>query len=234
MNCSIHTQTPAAAYCRTCGKPLCDECKRDVRGVIYCEDCIVAGMQHTLPGAAPASGMVAAAAVPASGGPNPTVAGILAGFFPFGLGAVYNGEYGKGLAHMLFFAFIIAAVEHGGGAEPFFGIMMGFFYFYQIFDAVRSARAKQMGHPTPDPLGVYRALGIGGVSGDQTATTAAPSSSAPTGAIILIGIGALFLLKNLDILPFGAFHKLWPLIPIAFGIQMLRRRGQGADTRRPS
>ena len=231
MNCSIHTQTPATAYCRTCGKPLCDECKRDVRGVIYCEDCIVAGLQHTLPGAAPASGFVAAAAVPVSG-PNPTVAGILAGFFPFGLGAVYNGEYGKGLVHMVFFAILVAA-QHGGGAAPaiFHGITIAFFYFYQIFDAVRSARAKQTGQPTPDPLGVYRALGIGG--GEPAATTAAPSN-APIGAIILIGLGVVFLLSNMGILHFGAARNLWPLILIAVGIQMLRRRTQGVGAGRQS
>lgn len=229
MNCTTHTQTPAAAYCRTCGKPLCEECKRDVRGVIYCEDCIVAGMQHTLPGAAPASGFVAAAAVPAGTGPNPTVAGILAGFFPFGLGAVYNGEYAKGLAHMLFFALLIAALNQGGGAEPFFGILMVFFYFYQIFDAVRSARAKQMGQPTPDPMGIYRAVGIGG-TGEAAATSVVPSN-APTGAIILIGLGVLFLLSNMGVLHLGAVRNLWPLILIAFGIQMLRRRTQGAAGR---
>ncbi|HXE89577.1 MAG TPA: B-box zinc finger protein [Terriglobales bacterium] len=232
MNCSIHTQTPAAAYCRTCGKPLCEECKRDVRGVIYCEDCIVAGLQHTLPGPAPASGFVAAtAAAPPASGPNPTVAGILAGFFPFGLGAVYNGEYAKGLAHMLFFAMLAVAIEHGDGATPLFGITMGFYYFYQIFDAVRSARAKQMGQPTPDPLNVYRALGISGGTGAPV--TAAPSN-APIGAIILIGLGTLFLLSNMGILYFGAVRKLWPVILIALGIQMLRRRAQSADAGRQS
>jgi hypothetical protein len=234
MNCTTHTQTPAAAYCRTCGKPLCEECKRDVRGVIYCEDCIVAGMQHTLPGAAPASGFVAAAAAaPPASGPNPTVAGILAGFFPFGLGAVYNGEYAKGLAHMLFFAVLIA-VPHGDGAAPavFHGITIAFFYFYQIFDAVRSARAKQMGQPTPDPLGVYRSLGIGG-TGEAAATSVVPPN-APIGAIILIGLGVLFLLSNMGILHFGAVRNLWPLILIALGIQMLRRRAQGADAGRQS
>jgi hypothetical protein len=32
-------------------------------------------------------------------GPNPTVAGIL-GAIPLGLGAVYCGQYAKGLAHL--------------------------------------------------------------------------------------------------------------------------------------
>lgn len=224
MNCAVHTQAAAAAYCRTCGKALCEECKRDVRGVIYCEDCIVAGLQHTLPGAAPASGFVAAAAPPASG-PNPTVAGILAGFFPFGLGAVYNGEYAKGLAHMVFFALLIA-VEHGDSfaAGAVHGIAIAFYYFYQLFDAVRSARAKQIGQPTPDPLGVYRALGISGGTGAPAAATVVPSK-APIGAIVLIVLGVAFLLRNMDIIHFGSFGRLWPLILIFFGIRMFQKRG---------
>ncbi len=224
MNCAVHNQVAAAAYCRTCGKALCEECKRDVRGVTYCEDCIVAGLHHTLPSAGPASGFVAAAAVPASG-PNPTVAGILAGFFPFGLGAVYNGEYGKGLAHMVFFALLIA-VQHGDNdaANIVHGLSIAFFYFYQIFDAVRSARAKQMGLPTPDPLGVYGALGISGGGGAAAAGTIAPSK-APIGAVILILMGVAFLLRNMGILYFGSLTKLWPLVLIAIGIRMFQKRG---------
>ncbi len=223
MNCAVHPEAAAAAYCRTCGKALCEQCKRDVRGVIYCEDCIVAGLQHTLPGAAVAPGAVPVAVV--SGGPNPTVAGILAGFFPFGLGAVYNGEYAKGLAHMVFFALLIA-VEHPdtAAADIFHGLAIAFFIFYQIVDAVRSARAKQMGQPTPDPLGAYRALGISGGSSAPGETTE-PPSSVPIGAIVLIVIGAAFLLRNLDIIHFGSIGRLWPLILIAIGIRMFQRRG---------
>ena len=49
MNCAVHNQTPAVAYCRTCGKAVCEQCKRDVRGVIYCEDCLAARVEGTLP-----------------------------------------------------------------------------------------------------------------------------------------------------------------------------------------
>jgi len=44
MNCTIHTDAPAVAYCRTCGTALCAACKRDVRGVIYCENCLAQRM----------------------------------------------------------------------------------------------------------------------------------------------------------------------------------------------
>ena len=55
MNCAVHNQTQAVAYCRTCGKALCEECKRDVMGAVYCEPCIAARLQGVgtvLPGAA--------------------------------------------------------------------------------------------------------------------------------------------------------------------------------------
>ncbi len=32
MNCQNHPETPATAYCRACGKPVCDECRRDTFG----------------------------------------------------------------------------------------------------------------------------------------------------------------------------------------------------------
>jgi hypothetical protein len=51
MNCATHSDTAAVAFCRTCGKPLCNQCTRDVRGVIYCEECLAARMEGTVPAA---------------------------------------------------------------------------------------------------------------------------------------------------------------------------------------
>ena len=42
MNCAQHTDTVVAAYCCSCGKPLCEVCKRDVQGAIFCESCLAA------------------------------------------------------------------------------------------------------------------------------------------------------------------------------------------------
>src|SRR5262249_2362534 len=100
MNCAIHNDTPATAYCRTCGKALCPNCTREVQGVIYCEQCITQRMQQ--PGAAP----YVPPAVSTSG-PNPTLAGILSFFLP-GLGCVYAGEVMRGAMNMLVFAVLIA------------------------------------------------------------------------------------------------------------------------------
>lgn len=42
MDCAQHTGTAAIAYCRSCGTALCEICKRDVQGSIFCESCLAA------------------------------------------------------------------------------------------------------------------------------------------------------------------------------------------------
>src|SRR5437763_14153141 len=106
MNCANHQQTPAAVYCRTCGKPLCSSCSRQVMGVIYCENCLAERVTGTAPPPSqfqPAPGYQGPVRQ-ASTGPNPALAGILA-VFP-GIGAVYLGQYVKGLVHLLVFIFL--------------------------------------------------------------------------------------------------------------------------------
>src|SRR6202142_975700 len=179
MNCATHSDTAAVAFCRTCGKPLCNNCTRDVRGVIYCEACLASRMEGTPPAAGftpvqmpPQTGYqqfmdqglgVKVQPGPASG-PNPAVAGILAGFFPIGVGAVYTGQYAKGLAHLVIAVLMIVGVssyEVPWQAKTILGISMGFFYIYQIIDSVRSAKAVQTGEPVPDPFGLAQAFGAG-------------------------------------------------------------------------
>src|ERR1700722_5857643 len=82
-NCPNHNDAAAVAFCRTCGKPLCGTCTRDVRGVIYCEPCLAARLEGTPP-PPPTTyqaimdqglGMKVAPLPPSSGHtPNPTVA----------------------------------------------------------------------------------------------------------------------------------------------------------------
>jgi len=38
MNCQNHPESPATAYCRTCGMPVCEECRRDAFGTVYCAE----------------------------------------------------------------------------------------------------------------------------------------------------------------------------------------------------
>jgi len=228
MNCANHADASAVAYCRTCGKALCANCTRPVRGVIYCEDCLGAKMEGIPAGTAgfvsgtfspAATGQVPPPPPPVgSSGPNPTVAGILAGFFPFGVGAVYTGQYAKGLAHLAIFGLLIAGISassngHSEALGVICGIGISFFYIYQIIDAVRSARAIQAGLPAPDPYGLAATF-----SGGAKIET----SKIPMGAIVLILLGVLFLLHTLGLGEFG-LDRFWPLILIFVGGWMFVR-----------
>jgi hypothetical protein len=219
MNCTLHPDVAATSYCRTCGKAMCEKCSHSVRGVVYCEDCIATRLHDTMPPAAnivPGAPGTPMAPVVVSSGPSPGLAGVLAGFFPFGVGAVYNGQYAKGLAHLLIFVVLVVGASNAGhGYEPFFGLGIAFFYIYQIIDAVRSAHAIRLGQPAPDPFGLGKAFGTG---------ERVDLNRVPVGAIVLIGLGLLFLMNTM-----GLFHgywigRLWPLILIAIGVWMFVKR----------
>jgi len=218
MNCANHPDVPNVAYCRTCGKALCAQCTRNVRGVIYCENCLAARLEGVPP--QPMANqlvdqrIVTGVPVQPGQGPHPAVAGILAGFFPFGVGAVYCGQYAKALAHLLIFVGLIWGANHGENWGALFGLGIAFFYFYQIIDSVRTAKALQMGQPAPDPLGLGQALG----GGEKIDT-----SKIPLAAIILIGIGLLFLLNTSGIFSFD-MDRVWPVFLILLGLWLFARR----------
>lgn len=229
MNCANHPDIPRSAFCRTCGKALCANCSRNVRGVIYCEDCLAARVQGAPAGAnvPPAIGNTANPPTGqpvrslGSSGPNPALAGIL-GAIPFGIGAVYNGQYAKALAHLGIFVGLVWGLNAGNDHwAPVLGIGMAFFVVYQIIDAVRSARAIQMGMPAPDPFGLGQAFG----TGEKVDT-----STIPVGAVVLIALGALFLLQTLDI-PFLNFDRVLAFVLIALGVWLFAKR-QGLNQSR--
>jgi hypothetical protein len=233
MNCATHTDTPAAAFCRTCGKALCENCKRDVMGAIYCEPCIAARLQ-TAPAGVPGQPVVPVAAV--SNAPSPGIA-MLLGFIP-GVGAMYNGQFMKGFVHVVIFVLLIIASSNVSG---WFGPLIAFWIFYMAFDAYKTAQAKMLGLPLPDPLGLDKLFGIQ-ESSAPAVPFAAPATSAsapaanvaaatspapvadqpvadpqqtPVGAIVLIALGVLFLLGNIGIFN---LHRMWPLFLIGLGL----------------
>ena len=241
MNCATHSDTAAVAFCRTCGKPLCNNCTRDVRGVIYCEACLAARMEGA--GTVPAAGFVPpqtppppqtgyqqfmdqglgvkVAPGPASG-PNPTVAGIL-GAIPLGLGAVYCGQYAKGLAHLgiVVLAIVGLSSDLPWQADMVLGIFLGFFWVYQILDAVRTAKAIQAGEPVPDPFGLAQTFG----TGEKFETAKVPAAAA-----ILIGLGVLFLVNT--VFDFS-LHRFWPIILIVLGVWLFAKHWGLLGTHRP-
>lgn len=242
MNCAVHNQSQAVAYCRTCGKALCEECKRDVMGAIYCEPCIAARLQGAAPGATTSGAMPPPPPMSVPGAPSPVIAGLL-GFVP-GVGAMYNGQFVKAFAHVVIFVMLIIAANNIHWA---FGWMIAFFVFYMAFEAYKTAEAKRHGLPAPDPLGLDRMFGIQesqihstGIPPIVNSAAAYPPVSpqtppplqveppppppqdkAPIGAIVLIGLGILFLLQNLGIF---RIHNLWPLFLIGAGLWLAYKR----------
>lgn len=227
MNCAVHTDTPAVAYCRTCGKALCENCKRDVMGAIYCEPCIAVRLQgaQTATPPPPLPPGTPVATVP--GAPSPGIA-MLLGFIP-GVGAMYNGQFMKGFIHVVIFVMLIIGTEYHWA----FGLMIGFFVIYMAFDAYKTAEARKLGLPLPDALGLDRLFGL--QEGHSVPTAATPagttipgqpaqparSSNEPTGAIVLIVLGVFFLLTTLG--PFS-MHRLWPLFLIGTGLWIAYKR----------
>src|SRR5579863_1547674 len=158
MNCAVHTDVEATGFCRNCGKALCPQCTREVRGALYCEACL-AGLLGGPPAQLEPKSSV-----------NPGLAATL-GFIP-GLGAVYNGQYIKALIHVLIFGGLIALLSSDlpGGYDAIFGIALGCFYFYMPIEAYRTAKARNMGEAGPadfasldgpKPLGAFILIAIG-------------------------------------------------------------------------
>jgi hypothetical protein len=278
MDCVNHTGVNATAYCQNCGKALCASCVRNAAGgQVLCEPCWTAWHTYQQP----------FVGVP-SGSPSPTAAAVL-GLIP-GVGAMYNGQFMKGLLHVVIFAVLVSAAHVYG----VFGILIAAWILYQSFEAYHTARARRDGQPLPDPLGLNEVgswLGAGrqqypghpgaapgagdpnqpagpGPSGAgyqppyqtpyQAPFQGAPYQTPyqpytppaagftdpgaqpvppippvppvgwrrrePIGAIVLIGLGVLFLLGQLDIFSGRLVEFTWPMLLIGLGVWMIVRR----------
>jgi hypothetical protein len=236
MNCANHQDAPAVAYCRTCGKPLCSTCVRDTGGAVQCDQCLASQPA----GSAPPSGatVIPPIAAPPPDAPRPALAAIL-GCIP-GVGAMYNGEFAKGFIHVLIFATLIWMTDHISGI---FGLAIAAFVIYMPIEAYKTARARELGLPVPDPFGfnnlftsthsagratgaanVAPVVGSAAVVPPSEPVTGASCSRVPVGAIVLIGLGVLFLLDEMGALHFDWIWRFWPLILIAIGVRILMQR----------
>src|SRR5690349_11549709 len=142
MNCQNHPEVPATAYCRACGKPVCDQCRRDAWGTVYCAE--HAPAPAPVPPAAPVADPLGTQAPPpppySTMGPPPPVTppasgyaysdvspglAFFLGIIP-GVGAIYNGEYAKGLVHAITWGVLVSITSSGAsrGLEPLFGILI--------------------------------------------------------------------------------------------------------------
>jgi LiaI-LiaF-like transmembrane region len=220
MQCPTCADSTVTAFCRECGKGVCEGCMARRDGVSYCPDCapaVVAGdsfppeQEHTPPPSRPASVAIpphAPASTNTADGPHPFLAGLL-GFVP-GLGAVYNGQYVKGIVHAAIFGMLIAistSADHE--AVPALIVpMVVFFVLYMPIEAVRTAQAIRRGEEVNEMSGIVGALFD-------------VSSDSPVPGILFIAAGVIFLLFTLGILRAELVFKAWPLILVGLGVWRL-------------
>lgn len=226
MNCAQHTEITATAFCRECGKPMCQECQRPAQDSVYCDAHVPA--MAPVPAPAPAAPYTSApyttapapspytaaspdtAAAPPDDSVHPVLA-LLLGLIP-GVGAIYNGQYAKGLVHAVVFGLLVSTVAntHNGGMAALVGIMIGAWVFYMAFEAYHTARKRRYGVAVEEFSGQFDFRMGGG--------------RVPTGAILLIGLGFILLLDTTDIISIDEFERYWPLGLIVFGVYLLYNR----------
>jgi hypothetical protein len=228
MNCFNHSETPAVAYCRACGKALCTECKRTAQGTIFCDEHAPAAaiegairqavVDRMAQETAAAAGSSPSAGSIATGDVSPGLACLL-GFIP-GVGAIYNGQYAKGLVHAIIFGLLVSITSSGtaGDLEPLFGIMIGVWVMYMALEAYHTARKRRAGEPVDEFSSILDVHGR--------------RSGFPVGAITLIGLGVLLLLNTMDVIQLRYLLRYWPILLILAGAYMLYVRVAGDGTMR--
>ena len=273
MNCHYHPEVTATAFCQFCGKPLCKDCVHNVAGAVYCEACLAERLRV----AAPPTGIAGSFS---TGTPHPLLAAVL-GCIP-GVGAMYNGQFPKAIAHVVIFAVLVSMTN----LADVFGLLVAAWVFYQIFDAYQTAIARRDGLPLPNPFGlndIAQRMGIlpgagappvppvqpppyapsgwepGAPGSNPGAASFVPPAAdpyagqrgyaqpgytpvappmagqpysmvpgaqrdLPIGALLLIGLGLLFLLISLGLVHGRVVAHSWPLLIIGLGVWVMVRR----------
>ena len=221
----MSSETGIIGYCRMCGKALQESDATTAEGTLYCPEHAPQAQPAPPPLSGPPSSYTAppfhAASSPYAANQPPPLPkadshvspglAFALGFIP-GVGAVYNGQYAKGLMHVVIFGSIISILSSGAahGFEPLFGLMIPTFIFYMAFEAYHTAKKRRDGEAVDEFSGLAR--------------SSAARSRFPMAPVLLIAFGVLFLLDNLDILKIGRLLRYWPAALIVLGLYLLYER----------
>ena len=244
MNCQNHPEVPATAYCRSCGKPVCEQCRRDAFGTVYCAEHAPAPAAEPAGATAPPPPYTAPpftppafappVSVPPAGAPpsgyvyadvSPGLA-LFLGMIP-GVGAIYNGQYAKGMVHAIVWGVLMSIADSRAahGMEPVFVMSVVAWMAYMAFEAYHTARKRRMGEQVDELSSLVNLSGR--------------SEQIPVAAVALIVLGILLLLHTLDLLDFERVARFWPVLLIAAGVYLLYGRfaarvelGSGEEVRK--
>jgi hypothetical protein len=238
MRCHYHAEEEAIGACAMCGHPLCEACTQERDRVFYCDSCL-AEKEGPAKNQAPSSDIPkitipageyyqapqpGAGADPAPNSKRPATAALLSIFIPF-TGQIYNNQFAKALTFLLLFISSIILAEKSHPMEGLFTVIAVFIYFYQIYDAFKTARGIRESQ--------YSTALVPMLSGDRDAefshqaaepacgTAATPTVESPVWGISLILIGFAFLLDNFGLVQFESLGRLWPLFVVGTGIAMI-------------
>lgn len=146
-------------------------------------------------------------AIPQRPQKSPGFAGVL-GIFPFGVGALYNGQYTKALLYLVIFAGLTTMQGHGG--QPFVGLLLAGFIVFQFFDNIQSARAVNAAALGEVPAGAAA----------QPLPEIASSGSIFWG-IVLIVLGVVLIMANFEVISYDALFDFWPIAVIVVGLKLV-------------
>lgn len=142
---------------------------------------------------------------------------LILGFLIPGVGAIYNGQYAKGLVHAVVFGLLVSILSSGHeGMAPLFAFLLTAWVFYMGFEAYHTARRRRAGEPVDEFSSLLNLHG--------------GRNQAPVAAVILIVLGVLLLLDTLDVLSFEFLVRYWPVLLIAAGVYLLYGRVAGRQS----
>ena len=141
-----------------------------------------------------------------------------------GVGAIYNGQYAKGMVHAIVWGVLMSIADSRAahGVEPVFVMSRDGVDGYMAFEAYHTARKRRMGEPVDEYSSLVNLRGR--------------SDQIPVAAVVLIILGILLLLHTLDLLDFDRVVRFWPVLLIAAGVYLLygrftRPRDSGEEVR---
>jgi hypothetical protein len=208
----MNPEAKIIGYCRTCGKALDAASARHAYETIYCEEHVPkeppSPWTPSLDEAQRTAQLPPSATRPGIG--NSPVLAFLLGWIP-GVGAIYNGQYAKGLIHVVIFGLLVSIISSGttNGLEPLFPLLLTAFIFYMAFEAYHTAKKRSLGQPVDELSSLI-----------QTRS----SQRFPAGPILLIALGVIFLLNNLGFLDIRRVMRYWPALLIVLGVYLLITR----------
>ncbi len=198
LKCIYHPSNAANARCSACERLLCPSCDHRIKGYPYCQDCIVAGIDTLR------RNIAGGQRINHSSEEKSPLIAVLLGLIP-GLGAAYNGQNIKALAHFVAVVGLwILADIFRMPLEFAFGFGCAAFYFYSIYDAFRSAQRQRRGEDL--------------IEEDERLKLFLQQRMNLFGGL-LIGVGSLAILNIF--LP-ALISRYWPVLLILAGLYFIR------------